>query len=103
MMLRRCTRVLLLVPTLSLWWALAQDVVMDDDSTCDNDGEGDACDANDADGESCSDGHPMCDIWASNGECVFNAAYMRSACPESCFQCVNVTKLREQGVGEEIM
>lgn len=53
--------------------------------------------------ENCNDLHPKCGEWAGMSECVANPSYMLSACKASCKQCVNTTKLREEGMDEMTM
>ncbi len=39
------------------------------------------------DGAPCVDTNDSCAPWAADGECLSNAEYMRTACPESCNLC----------------
>jgi hypothetical protein len=52
------------------------------------------------DDDNCRDLNPLCSEWAGTGECLLNPGYMNNGCRESCAQCINVTKLREEGKTE---
>lgn len=52
------------------------------------------------DPDRCRDKHELCPDWADAGECVINPTYMRSACVESCWLCVDVDALRSKRISE---
>lgn len=54
------------------------------------------------DDSNCVDQDPEeCHLRFLSGDCVLSA--LPSACPKTCWQCVNATELRMEGVSEEEM